>query len=98
MANQKSGPEYEHHIVGVRLRVQGSGNLLLSLTDLDDVQNQNLNPLPMQITTRVEPTCLSNFQSQRTRLVGKVTVINEHFHINRIIIFAKPVAIEYPMI
>lgn len=96
MAKKNNGVEYEHHIVGVRLRVTGAGNLKLSLADLDDIQVQNLVDLPMQLTTRFEPTRLSNFQSQRTRLVGTTTEINEHFHIGRIIIYAKPVATEYP--
>lgn len=94
---QKLGSEFEHHIVSIRLRVTGNGNLQLSLTDLDDIQNQDLAVLPMQLNTRFEPTRLANFQSQRTRLVGTTTELNETFHINRIIIFAKPVAVEYPM-
>lgn len=89
--------ENEYHIVGTRLRVVGSGNLRLSLTDLDGVQTSNLVPLPMQATTRFEPTVLANFQSQRTRLVGTITAIDEHFQITRIIVYAKPVAVEYPM-
>ena len=88
--------EFEHHIVATRLRVNGAGDLQLSLTDLDDVQTQNLAVLPMAITTRFEPTRLANFQSQRTRLVGTIDTINEWFDIGRIIIWAKPVAIEYP--
>lgn len=91
-----SGGEYEHHIVGVRMRVTGSGNLKLSLTDLDDTRTQNLTDLPMQATTRIEPTRLANFQSQRIRLVGQITEAGEWFDIHRIIIYAKPVAVEYP--
>ena len=90
--------EYEHHIVGVRMRVNGSGNLQMSLNSYQDVLVQNLVPFPMQVVTRIEPTRLSNFQSQRTRLVGEVRVIDEWFVINRIIIFGKPVAVEYPML
>lgn len=51
----------------------------------------------MAATTRFEPTVLANFQSQRTRLVGIITAIDEHFQITRIIVYAKPVAVEYPM-
>jgi hypothetical protein len=96
VARQSSGEESEHHIVAIRLRVKGVGNLKLSLTDLDDVQIQNLVPLAMQTITRFEPTRLANFQSQRIRLVGKTTEINEGFSINRIVINGKPVAVEYP--
>lgn len=91
-----AGGENEHHIVGIRMRVTGAGNLKLTLTDLDEIQVQNLVDLPMSAATRIEPTRLANFQSQRTRLEGGTTEINETFRINRIIIFAKPVAVEYP--
>jgi hypothetical protein len=93
---KSAGIEAEHHINGVRLRVIGSGNLDLSLEDYDAIQTQNLVPLVMQGRTRIEPTRLSNFQSQRTRLIGTITEINEWFNVGRIIIFAKPVAVEYP--
>ena len=91
-----NNPEQEHHVVGTRLRVVGGGNLLLSLQDLDEIQIQNLVPLPMSAATRFEPLRLSNFQSQRIRLVGQVTEIDEYFDIHRIILFTKPVAMEYP--
>lgn len=94
---KKSGPEQEHHIVGVRLRVTGGGNFLMRLEGLDNITNQELVALPLTTTNRIEPTRLANYQSQRTRLVGRVTEINENFLIRRIIIFAKPVAMEYPM-
>lgn len=96
MAKKSGGGENEHHVVGIRLRVTGSGNLLMTLRDLDDVRSSVLVPLPMQTTTRIEPTRLANFQSQRIRLEGTITEIEEHFHIRRIIFFAKPVAVEYP--
>lgn len=88
--------EAEHHINAIRMRVTGSGNLNLQLTDLNDVRTSILTNLALATSTRIEPTRLANFQSQRTRLVGRVTELNEHFHIRRIIIFAKPVAVEYP--
>jgi hypothetical protein len=97
VAKSSSGNgEFEHHIVGIRYRINGSGNHKISLTDYDNIQTQNLVDLPMQVITRFEPMRLSNFQSQRTRLVGKTTELNEWFEISRIIIFAKPIAIEYP--
>lgn len=78
------------------MRVTGVGELDLSFTDLNDIQTEVLVPLTMQATTRIEPLRLANFQSQRTRLVGSTNVINERFVIRRIILFAKPVAMEYP--
>lgn len=69
----------------------------MRLEGLDNITNQELVALPLTTTNRIEPTRLANYQSQRTRLVGRVTEINENFLIRRIIIFAKPVAMEYPM-
>lgn len=88
--------EYEWHCVGIRQRVTGVGNLDLALTSLDNVQTQTLVPLSMAVTTRFEPTTLANFQTQRMRLGGSVNVIDEYFVIQRIIVFVKPVAVEYP--
>lgn len=88
--------EGEWHVVGTRLRAIGAGNLDLILQDLSDIQTQTLVPLVLAAATRFEPTVLANFQSQRIRLGGSVNVIDEWFQINRILIFAKPVAVEYP--
>lgn len=96
MAKKEKGGEYEHHVVAVKFRVVGVGNLLLSLTDLDDIQTETLVPITMAAATRFEPLRLANFQSQRVRLVGKVSVVNEYFKIQRILVYAKPVAMEYP--
>ena len=90
------GGEYEHHVVAARLRVIGAGNLLLSLSDYDDVQTFDMAPLSMLATTRFEPTRLSNIQSQRIRLIGGTQVIDEWFHVSRIVLYAKQVAVEYP--
>ena len=96
MAKKGGSGEYEHHVVGVRLRLTGAGNMRLFLTDLDDIQTETLVPLVMAATTRIEPLRLANFQSQRIRLVGKITAINESFKIQRILMYGKPVAMEYP--
>ena len=97
MAKKKSGSgEYEHHVVSVRMRVTGSGNMDLALADLDDIQVQTLVSITMAATTRIEPLRLANLQSQRIRLVGSVSEIDEWFQIQRILLFAKPVAQEYP--
>ena len=92
-----SGIEAEHHIVGIRLRVIGEGNLRLALLGLNDIQRLELKPLPLATTNRFEPMVLSNFQSQRVRLELKTTEIDERMEVGRIIIFAKPVASEYPI-
>lgn len=96
MAKSKNNEESEHHVVAIRTRLKGSGNLKMSLFDLDDVQESVLVPLVMNPVTRIEPTRLANFQSQRIRLVLYTTELNEYFAIGRILIYAKPVAVEYP--
>lgn len=96
MARKSGGGEYTYHIVGVRSRVTGAGNLRMTLEGLDNVRSLVLVPVPMIATNPIEPTRLANFQAQRTRLVGRVTELNEWFQIRRIIIFAKPVAAELP--
>lgn len=93
---QNSQGENEHHVVAVRMRVTGSGNLQMSLSDLDDVRSFPMESFIMATTTRIEPTRLANFQSQRIRLNILTTEIDETFLIRRIIIYAKPVAVEYP--
>lgn len=98
MAKRKNtgGGENEQHVVGVRMRVTGNGELQMKLEGLDAVLTQDLIPFTMATVARIEPTRLANFQSQRIRLVIKTTEIDERFLIRRIIIFAKPVAVEYP--
>jgi hypothetical protein len=96
VAKANSQGEFDTHIVAIRARVIGAGLMKYTLQDYSDIQTMNLVPLPMAAATRFEPTVLSNFQSQRTRLIGKVTEINEWFEFSRIIIWVKPVAIEYP--
>ena len=96
MAKGQSNGEFDTHLVSVRARVLGSGSLRYTFEDYSAIQTLDLVPLTMSSATRFEPTVLSNFQSQRTRLIGKVTDIDEWFDFSRIIIFAKPVAIEYP--
>ena len=91
-----SGPEYEHHVVAVRLRVTGAGNLQHRLSGLDDILQNTLVPMPMAATARIEPTRLANLQGQRIRYELWTDQLNETFLIRRIILYAKPVAIEYP--
>lgn len=96
MAKVSTSGESEYHIVAIRSRILGNGNMQYSLEDYSQIQLNNLNPLVLQSATRFEPFVLSNFQSQRTRLIGQVVNLGEWFEINRLIIFAKPVAAEYP--
>jgi len=96
VAKSSGGIEYEHHIVGVRQRINGSGHLLMSLESYQAVNTFTMLSLPLLTSTPNEPMRTSNFQSQRVRYVGKVTTIDDNFQIGRIIIYAKPVSVEYP--
>lgn len=88
--------DYEHHIVAVRQRVIGSGNLHLTLEGYQSIRNSTLIDLPLLASNPIEPMRLSNFQSQRVRLNCSVSGTGDWFEVNRIIIYAKPVAVEYP--
>lgn len=84
------------HFTGVRMRITGSGNLKMTFFSEDDIFNQPLVPFTMQATTNIRPTRLANFQHQQAVLEGKTTEINEHFHINRILVYAKDVFTQFP--
>lgn len=93
-----SGGEFEHHVVAVRLRVTGVGDLNFGLESLNQIKTQDLVPITMAAQTNIEPTRLANFQSQRIRWTLSNDVSDcGRFQISRIILFAKPVAAEYPM-
>lgn len=91
-----TGGENISHFHAVRLRVQGTGNLKMTMWSMDDERSYVIAPQPMAATTRIEPTRLMNFTEQRAALEGKTTEIGEFVRINRIIIFAKEVFSSYP--
>lgn len=93
----KGGGEYIHHITSVRLRVDGSGELDMTLYGINDIKNFPVQALTLTDPCDIEPTKLVNFRSQRTRLKFGVNVINEYFEIFRIIMFIKASATSYPM-
>lgn len=84
------------HVVAVRMRVVGVGSLQLTLSDLDDISSYTMVPITMAAVNNIEPNRLANFQSQRVRLTGQVTEVDEYFSISKIIIYAKSIAMEYP--
>lgn len=91
-----SGGESIIHFNAIRLRVVGSGQLRPTMFSLDNIENEILVPLPMSVTTNIQPTRLCNFIQQRAQLELKTTAMDETFKINRIIVFAKPVFTDYP--
>jgi hypothetical protein len=84
------------HFNAVRMRVTGSGNLLQYLHSLDNVNTVQLANISMNTITNIEPTSLADYKDQRGQLELKTIALNDTFNISRIIIFIKPLAVEYP--
>lgn len=78
------------HFTGIRIRVNGNGNLIPTFQSLDDVDSVTLTPFIINSTTAREPFKLANFISQRAFLRLETQQINEIFRINRVIVYAKP--------
>lgn len=84
------------HYTSVRMRLIGSGSLQMTMYSQDEIYSQPLVSFTMQATTNIRPNRLMNFQHQRAYLEGKTTSINEWFKINKIVIYAKEVFVDYP--
>lgn len=91
-----SSGEVISHFNMVRLRVNGRGNLKLKLLSMQDVTYQQLAEIQMADTTNIQPRVLANFKEQRAKLEIGTTSINDFFRINRIIIYTKFFASEFP--
>ena len=85
-----------NHFTSVRMRVVGSGELDMSLLSQDGVRSTTLTPFTMAANTSITPSSLTNFNTQRAQLQLSTDEINEIFRINRIIIYARPTAVDYP--
>lgn len=96
IASEGSGGEAIHHITGIRLRVTGSGSLQPKFYSLDDLRSYTLVPMNMSSTPGRTLDRLANVTEQRAFLELKTTEINEIMRINRIIVWLKPVAAEFP--
>lgn len=90
-----TGNESLVHFGGVRIRVNGTGNLIPTLGSLDKIRTQSLRNFVMQQTTDREKFQLANFMSQRAYLRLETLNINETFRINRIIVYVKPVYSQF---
>lgn len=95
--SQGSSGENIQHFSHIRLRVVGAGVLRGQLTSLDNIRSVTIPNYTMASASRIEPTLLTNFVEQRARLKLETTAINEWMRINRIIIYLKDYAAEYPM-
>jgi hypothetical protein len=94
--SEKSSGENIQHFAAIRIRVTGTGSLQMSVFSLDDVDSKTLVPLTMQSQARIIPTRLVNFTEQRAAFELKTTGMDEHFRINRIVVFMKEIATSYP--
>lgn len=84
------------HYTSVRMRIIGSGSLQMTMYAQDEVYSSVLVPFTMAAATNIRPTRLMNFQHQRAYLEGKTTASGEWFSINKIVIYAKEVFVDYP--
>jgi hypothetical protein len=84
------------HYTSLRMRILGSGNLDMEMFSQDDIYSSVLVPFAMSAATNIRPTRLMNFQHQRAYLKGSTNVKDEWFKINKIVIYAKEVFVEYP--
>ena len=94
--SEGSSGEQISHFAAIRIRVVGAGSLRMSVYSLDDVKSKTLVPFTMSATARIIPTRLVNFTEQRASFELKTTTIDEHFRINRIVIFQKEIFTSYP--
>jgi hypothetical protein len=86
------------HYASLRMRIVGSGSLGMRMVSQDDIYSQTLVPFSLQAATNIRPTRLMNFQHQRAHLECKTTAIGEWFKINKIVIYAKEVFVDYPSV
>ena len=84
------------HFAGIRLRLQGNGNLIPSFVNLDNFPIQVLVVMPMVASPTREPLRLGNFTGQRVRLKVGTVNLDEKMIINRMIVFVKPLWGDYP--
>jgi hypothetical protein len=94
--SEQSSGESTSHFASIRIRVDGTGLLRLSVFSLSDLNSKLLVPLVMKDKNRFSPTRLVNFVEQRASFEIKTTGFNEKFRINRIVIFSKELYKSYP--
>jgi len=91
-----SSGELVNHFNGVRVRVNGTGSLQMTLFSFDDVASNVLVPITMRTATNIVPTRLANFVQHRASLELKTTNIDESMRVNRIVIFSKEIFTQWP--
>lgn len=94
--SEQSSGENISHFAAIRIRVNGTGELKMKVYSLDDVRNKTLVPFQMNTQNRIIPTRIVNFIEQRASFELKTTQLDEHFRINRIVLYMKEVFTSYP--
>jgi len=94
MPNSSSGDVL--HFGAVRFRVNGSGNLNVSINSLHNVRINNLFDIPMSVFSDIEPLDLANFSNQRGQIRVGTSSIGESFVISKIVVFTKFIYSGYP--
>lgn len=84
------------HFGGARFRVNGAGQLKLTLIGLDKSTEYVMLPITMAESPGREELRYANFVSQRARLRMETTETDEVFRINRIVIFVHPLYFDFP--
>ena len=95
LSEQSSGESISHY-AAIRVRVNGVGQLRMTVFSLDDVRSKTLVPFTMSMTPRYAPTRLVNFVEQRAAFEFTTSNLDEKFRINRIVIFTKELYSSYP--
>lgn len=84
------------HVAAIQIRVTGMGAVIPTLFSYDEIESGNLNSIPIQPESVVEPVRLASFISHRCKLRLETTEINEVFKVNHIIIYHKPIYTQRP--
>jgi hypothetical protein len=94
--SERSSGELVTHFASLRVRVDGRGDLRLSVYSLGDIRSKLMIPITMNDKNRFSPTRIVNFVEQRASFELKTTERFEKFRINRIVIFTKQLYTSYP--
>lgn len=79
------------HCGAIRINVKGSGNLIPTLYNMQEVNSELLETIVMADPTPNVAESLANFIQERMSLRLETTEINEIFRITRITFFLKPI-------
>jgi hypothetical protein len=84
-----SSGENISHFASIRIRVAGTGRLLMQVFSFDDVKYKVMVPFQLLMQNRAIPFRIVNFKEHRAAFELKTVGTNEYFRIHRIVIFIK---------